>query len=231
MLRVRRYRDIAHAALVRRAVPAAARHVRRQIAGAPATFCYLAVLCATTGVLAWMGHKASSGIILAASSNLRHLTIDPGQALFSSAFWLASGFKELTTWLILFPIVLAPVERRLGSRRTIATFALGHIGATLITQGVLGAAIGLRLAAARWENVPDVGASYGFIAVAALLFALVPRRWRHVYAVVLVGWIASISHVAQPDFTTVGHGVALAIGLLGARSLRRHRQVALAAAA
>jgi len=214
--------------LVRRAGSAGTRHVRRQIAGAPATFCYLAVLCATTGVLAWMGHKSSSGLVLAASSNLRRLTADPSEALFSSAFWLASGFRELAMWGLLFPLVLAPVERRLGSRRTIGTFALGHIGATLIVQGVLGIAIWLRLAASRWEDAPDVGASYGFITVAAVVFALVPRRWRTLYAVGLVGWIVAISHVTSPDFTTVGHGIALVIGLLAARSIRRHLEAAAA---
>jgi hypothetical protein len=209
---------------VGRATARAARHVRRQIAGAPATFAYLAVLCATTGVLAWMGHKSGSGIILAASSNVRRLTIDPGQALFSSAFWLASGFKELVTWLVLFPMVLAPVERRLGTRRTVGTFAVGHVGATLLTQGAVAAAVWLRLAAHRWEDVPDVGASYGFIAVAAVLFALVPRRWRVAYAVGLLAWMVAISHVTHADFTTAGHGVALLIGLLAARALRRHRE-------
>ena len=197
--------------------------MRRQVAGAPATFCYLAVLCATTGILAWMGHKSGSGVILYASSNLRRLTHDPSQALFSSAFWLANGFKELATWGILFPIVLAPVERRLGTRRTILTFGVGHIGATLITQGVIALAIGLRLAATSWENVPDVGASYGFIAVAAVLFALVPSRWRLVYAAGLVGWIVTISHVTHADFTTAGHGIALLIGLATAWAVRRRR--------
>ena len=226
------FRRVAVGALVLivRAFVATLRHLRRQVAGAPATFAYLAVLCATTVVLTWMGHKASSGIILAASSNVRRLTVAPGQALFSSAFWLASGFKELVTWLVLFPIVLAPVERRLGTRRTVGTFAVGHIGATLLTQGVVAAAVWLRLAAHSWENVPDVGASYGFIAVAALLFALVPRRWRPVYAVALAAWIVAISHVTHADFTTGGHGVALLIGLVAARSLRRHRQAVAAAA-
>jgi len=234
-----RYRIIASSTLVRRGLPtaalrragpAAARHVRRQIAGAPATFCYLAVLCATTGVLAWMGHKSGSGVVLYASSNLRRLTSDPSEALFSSAFWLASGFRELAMWGLLFPLVLAPVERRLGTRRTISTFAIGHMGATLIVQAIVGTAIWLRLAASRWENAPDVGASYGFITVAGVLFALVPKRWRAVYAMALVGWIVLISHVTDPDFTTFGHGIALVIGLLAARSLRRHLEAAAAPA-
>jgi hypothetical protein len=217
-----RYDVIAPSAtLVRRATRGAVRHAGRQVAGAPATFCYLAVLCATTGILAWMGHRSGSGVILYASSNLRRLTVDPSQALFSSAFWLASGFKELATWGILFPVVLAPVERRLGTRRTIVTFGVGHIGATLLTQGLIAGAIWLRLAAASWESVPDVGASYGFIAVAAAVFALVPGRWRAVYALGLVGWIVAVSHVAQADFTTIGHGIALLIGLAAARVLRR----------
>jgi hypothetical protein len=217
--------------LVRRAGTVGASHVRRQIVGAPATFCYLAVLCATTGVLAWMGHKSGSGIVLYASSNLRRLTTDPSQALFSSAFWLASGFRELAMWGLLFPLVLAPVERRLGTRRTIGTFAIGHIGATLVVQGMVAGAIWLRLAAYRWEDAPDVGASYGFIAVAAVLFALVPARSRAVYAVGLVGWIVAISHVTDPDFTTIGHGIALLLGLWAARSIRRHLQEAAAEAA
>ncbi|MBV9663222.1 MAG: hypothetical protein JOZ37_04575 [Actinobacteria bacterium] len=205
-------------------VAGAVRHVRRQIAGAPATFCYLAVLCATTAVLAWMGHKSGSGIVLYASSNLRRLTADPSQALFSSAFWLASGFRELAMWGLMFPLVLAPVERRLGTRRTIGTFALGHIGATLIVQGMVAGAIWLRLAAARWEDMPDVGASYGFITVAAVVFALIPGRWRAVYLAGLLGWIVAISHVFAPDFTTIGHGIALLLGLWAARGLRRHRE-------
>ena len=218
---MRRYDVIAAVTLVRRGAFASVRHVRRQVAGAPATFCYLAVLCATTGLLAWMGHKSGSGVILYTSSNLKRLTVDPSQALFSSAFWLASGFKELATWGILFPIVLAPVERRLGTRRTIVTFGVGHIGATLLTQGLIAGAIWLRLAASSWENAPDVGASYGFIAVAAVVFALVPARWRAIYAVGLVGWIVAISHVAHADFTTIGHGIALLIGLAAARVLRK----------
>lgn len=218
---MRRYDVIAATILIRRGASASVRHVRRQVVGAPATFCYLAVLCATTGILAWMGHKSGSGIVLYASSNLRRLTVDPAQALFSSAFWLASGFKELATWGILFPVVLAPVERRLGTRRTIVTFGVGHIGATVLTQGLVAGAIWLRLAASSWENMPDVGASYGFIAVAAVLFALVPARWRAVYALALVGWIVAISHVTAADFTTIGHGIALLIGLAAARMLRK----------
>jgi hypothetical protein len=220
---VRRYDVIAVTTLARRVSTAGVRHLGRQIRGAPATFTYLFVLSATTVVLSWMGHRTGSWVILHASSNLRRLTIAPGQALFSSAFWLANGFKELATWGILFPAVLAPVERRLGTRRTIVTFGIGHIGATLVTQAAIALAVGLRLVAASWEDMPDVGASYGFIAVAAVLFALVPPRWRAVYAIALVGWIVSVSHVAQADFTTAGHGIALVIGLAAARVVRRRR--------
>jgi hypothetical protein len=196
--------------------------VGRQIKGAPATFIYLCALGGTTVVLAWLGHRSGSSIILDASSNLRRLTISPGEALFSSAFWLANGFKELASWLILLPAVAAPVERRLGTGKTVITFAVGHIGATLASQAFVAVAVATRLAAASWENAPDVGASYGFLAVAAVLFGMVPSRWRIVYGAGLLGWVVLISHVLHPDFTTVGHGIALLIGLGLGRALRRH---------
>src|SRR5438552_793948 len=133
----------------------------------PLTVCYLIVLSATTLLLSRVSDQTEDRLLFAFSTNLHQLARVPVRVLVGSAFW-TSGWGELASWLALFVVVLAPVARRLGWRRTMAAFAAGHVGATLVVA--VGLVIALRVGAAAPDvaDVRDVGVSYGFFAVAAL---------------------------------------------------------------
>ena len=176
---------------------------------APFTFAYLGVLLATTTVLAASSERGRTMLLRASSTNLNHLAREPLRVLVASALWL-QGFS-IVTWALLFVVVLAAVEQALGTRRALAIFAAGHVGATLLTA--LGLWIGIRAGAfsPRVDDTIDVGVSYGFVAAAAAFTFLLPRRARLPYAAALVGYLVFRLAVGH-TYTDAGHLVALVIG-------------------
>lgn len=193
---------------------------RRAIRSAPLTFAYLLVLVATTGLLSSESAQSDDRLLLELSTNLHQLAHDPVRVLVGSVFW-TSGWPELALWATLFAAVLVPVERRLGGRRVALAFGAGHVGATLVVAGGLWIALRLGVVPSSISLERDVGASYGFVAVAALASYLLGPRQRVLYLTVLLGYVlasAALSHT----FTDFGHLVAVAIGL-ACRSLARPR--------
>ena len=176
---------------------------------APFTFAYLALLLGTTALLAVSSERGRTVLLHASSTNLHELGHAPVRVLLASALWL-QGFSVLT-WVLLFVIVLAAVEQALGTRRAVAVFAAGHIGATLLTALALW--IGVRAGAfsPHLDDAVDVGVSYGFVAAAAAFTFVLPRRLRLAYATALLGYLV-FRLVASHTFTDAGHLVALAIG-------------------
>jgi hypothetical protein len=183
----------------------------------PATLVYVAVLAATTAVLQFSSSHTAARLLQAQSTNLYHLAREPIRVLITSAFWLSSSW-EVLAWAPLFLLVVAPIEARLGSRRTIVVFAAGHIGASLLTAAGLWVALRVDAVEHSIEHARDVGASYGFFAVAAAGAALMGRRAQP-YAVVAVCAYPLLMLALSHGFTDVGHVLALAIGFGCARLL------------
>jgi hypothetical protein len=188
------------------------------VRSAPATFGYLAVLFVTTWVLATAGGRIADRLLLAASTNLHQLARDPVRVLISSAFWL-SGMSSLLVWGVLLAVVLAPVERRIGSWRLGAVFAIGHVGATLLTAAGLWTALRLDAAEHRVVNARDVGASYGVLAVAAALTYLLAPRLRLAYGALLLASVAAAAGLWH-TFTDFGHLLAVLLGFACYRLVR-----------
>jgi hypothetical protein len=186
--------------------------VPRFVRTAPATYVYLFTLCVTTWVLQTSSTAVARRLLLEQSTNLERLEQEPGRVLVASAFWLSQSW-ELFAWAVLFTLVLAPAERFLGSRRWILTFAVGHVGATLVTAGVLWLAIHDRWVEARLGRVQDVGASYGFFAVAAAFTFAFSGRRRLAYTAVL--WLAvGVGALVTEGTTTLGHAASVLLGYL-----------------
>jgi len=121
-----------------------------------------------------------------------------------ATFWLG--------WVVLFTAVVAPVEHRIGSGRTIAVFAVGHVGATLLTAVGLWLALQGDLVESSVVHAVDVGASYGFVALAGIATYLLPRRLRWVYlGALLLALVVAL--VLVPSFTDFGYLCAFLIGL------------------
>ncbi len=139
------------------------------------------------------------------------LANDPVRVLLASAFFV-TGASAWLAWFVLFSALAAPVEHRLGSARTIAVFALGHIGATLATAVGLWFALRGDLVESSVVHAIDVGASYGFVALAGVATYLLPRRLRFLYlGLLLLALVAALLLV--PSFTDFGHLTAFLIGL------------------
>lgn len=184
--------------------------IRWYLGSAPATFVYLGILAVTTWVLLGMPEGPRTAYIQAQSTNLVELTRNPIRVLVRSAFFVTSG--ELFAWLALFAMLLAPVERWLGTARTITVFITGHVGATLLAAVDVWFHV-TYLHAPRWLlHVQDTGASYGFAALAALLVYRL-RGWsRWVLAAGLAG-VVVYGLIEGHGFTARGHAAAVLIGL------------------
>jgi hypothetical protein len=189
----------------------ALRGITMWCSSAPATSIYLLVLAVTTAVLSGSSERSDNELLLAVSTNLHQLAHDPVRVLIASAFW-TSGWWELALWAALFAAIVAPVERRIGWRRATLTFVAGHVGATLIVAA--GLWIGVQVGAVASADVfaRDVGASYGFFAVAALAAYLVAPRCRTGYLTLTVGYVIAAAALFH-TFTDFGHLTAVAIGL------------------
>ena len=189
-----------------RIVPIARAYIRCS----PATFTYLFILLITTWVLRSSTVTIDRQLLWQHSTNLTRLRSDPTAVLVTSAFWLTP--RELLLWLGLFPLILAPAERWLGSLRGLVVFFVGHIGASLITAAVIAVMISHHWAPHRLKDVIDVGSSYGFWCVAALFTYRLPGRWRWAWAFsILAGAMAFI--VWRTSFSDYGHLIAMMIGL------------------
>jgi len=182
----------------------------RAVRRSPGTFIMLAILVTTSVVVLLLIPDLAHGITRHVSSNLHHLQQLRFGTLIGSAFWLDDA-DELLPWTLLFLVVQAPAEAWLGTWRWIIVFAIGHVGATLATVGGVWMAIRWDLASHQLARSADVGVSYGFFAVAAILTYRISVRWRGVYIVGLLAYpLASIA--IENTFTDDGHLVAIGIG-------------------
>jgi len=187
---------------------------------APATYAYAFVLLITSWVLQTSSTKIADRLLLERSTNLDHLGRDPVRVLFASAFWLENG-TQFFAWLVLLTLVMAPFERRVGSALTIGVFTIGHVFATLLTAAGLWAALQIDAVEHSVANARDVGASYGFLAVAACFGYLVDRRLRPLYLSGLIVVVALLAAI-WTDFTSFGHLLSVALGLACYPLVRRH---------
>jgi hypothetical protein len=184
--------------------------VRRYFAGAPATLVYLFTLLVTWWTVQGTDPNQTHHLIVSASTNLHNMQTDPLQVLVASAFWTDStGFPWLMVAGLL--LVMVAAERRLGTRRWIATFAAGHIGATMVTVTGICYALDHNMLAVDIAHTTDVGASYGFYAVTAAFIMHFTGRRRLIAASALTGYLLLAALYGQ-SFTDYGHLASIAIG-------------------
>jgi len=179
------------------------------LATAPGTHILLLILAVTTLVLRGVDAPTTTRILRHQSTNLFQMSRDAPRVLVLSAFLLDNG--RLIGEAIQFTVVLAPVERWIGTYRWLATFAAGHIGATLATT--VGIWLQVREGAGRSLIYPiDVGASYGVAAAAGVLGYRLRRPWVWAWLAFLAVYLGG-PVVTQGTFTDWGHLVAFGIGL------------------
>ena len=203
----------------------------RMMAGAaslPATAVYTVILFTVSMTLDALGPHARDVAVSQMSTNVHNLAHGRLATLVGSAFLNDGG--DLYFWLPGLVCLLASGEMLWRSRGLIITFAVGHIGATLIVAVGLVAAVEAGWLPFAVARASDVGISYGAVCILGALTVAIPRRWRAVWA----GWWLGIAAAAAvgANFTAVGHIVALLLGIglsfrLGSIPRWTHAHVAL----
>ncbi|WP_082983779.1 rhomboid-like protein [Mycobacterium sp. 1165178.9] len=173
------------------------------------TATYAVILLVIYLILATLGPHAHQVAVSRMSTNVHNLARGHLGTLIGSAFVNDGG--DLFLWLPGLACLLALGELMWCGRGLLLTFAVGHIGATLIVAVGLVAAIETGMLPVSVARASDVGISYGAMCVLGAFTAAVPARWRGVWA----GWWLGTAVVAAAgaDFTAVGHVVALLLGM------------------
>jgi hypothetical protein len=185
------------------------------------TVAYAVIVTFVTVVLYVLGPQVQDRVIRHVSTNLHNLGHGHIGTLLGSAFVIDAG--PIYVWLPGLVCLLAVAELTYRSGLLLATFAAGHIGATLLVAAGLTAAVELGWLPLSISRATDVGMSYGAAAVLGSLTAAIPRRWRPAW----IGWFLAVGVAVVAvgrDFTDVGHVVALALGILLAKWFRRPEQ-------
>ena len=175
------------------------------------TLSYAVILTSITIALLWLGPKVQDRVIRHTSTNLHNLSHGHFGTLVGSAFVVDAG--PIYIWLPGLVCLLAVAELLWRSGRLLVTFAIGHIGATLLVAAGLLTAVEMGWLPWSVSLATDVGMSYGAAAVLGSLTAAIPRRWRPAW----IGWSLAVGVAVVAvgrDFTDVGHAVALALGML-----------------
>ncbi|MEV6755001.1 rhomboid-like protein [Streptomyces sp. NPDC051214] len=192
---------------IKRAAPTRARAYVRT---APGTYIWLAALFVTTVAMHHMSPEFEKDFLLQRSTNIHELSQNPVRVLVASAFWIDGG-----TWLsyaLLYTLFHATAEHWLGTARWLAVAAGAHVGATLISEGVLALAIRHGAAPTSAVNTLDVGVSYALAGVVAVLTYWVPSPWRYAYLLIVLT-VYGTPLITGRTFTDLGHFTAVLIGL------------------
>jgi membrane associated rhomboid family serine protease len=182
---------------------------------------FTTVLWVLVAVHVWMlvglPPKVREAVLLVHSTTLSHLKREPLTVLFASAMW--TDVSELLFMTVTAVVYMAPLERWIGSWRTVLAFLAGHVGATVLIALWIEATVPLTPQQNQvYARTIDVGVSYGAYCCAALLaYRLrMPIRlgvWAALLAYLL--YQASLSDFdAAVDYTSLGHLTAFGIGLL-----------------
>jgi len=183
----------------------------RALARIRVTVAYAVILTGVSSVLVALGPRVQNRVISHASTNLHNLSHGHLGTLFVSAFVIEAG--PIYVWLPGLMCLMSLAELMWRSRRLVVAFAIGHIGATLLVAVGLTAAVELGWLSTDVTRATDVGMSYGASAVLGALSAAIPSRLRPAW----IGWwiaVAAAVVAVNRDFTDVGHGMALVLGVL-----------------
>jgi hypothetical protein len=193
--------------------------IARTLSGASSlrvTAAYAVMLLAVSVTLTAMGPHARVVAVSRMSTNLHNLAHGHLGTLVGSAF--VNEGEDIYLWLPGLVCLLALGEMIWRGKGLVTTFAVGHIGATLIVAVGLVAAVETRSLPFSVARASDVGMSYGAVCVLGALTASIPTRWRWAW----VGWWLGIALLATQggDFTAFGHVLALLLGIALSRRLR-----------
>ncbi|MEU9488242.1 rhomboid-like protein [Streptomyces decoyicus] len=215
-----------------------ARALGTYVSRSPVTAAYAGLLLSThLWCTAVLSTAQAQRVVLGVSTNLDNLQDRPVRVLAGSMLFFDGTLTEITSEAFAGTLItlglgvivcLAWLERRYGAGRAYALFVLGHLAATLLTVPLIHVALAHGWYPDSVRHATDFGISYGAETVLAT-GALLLRRARWLAAAGVVAWpvLGGDWSGELPDFTTIGHLLAAAVGFVcGAFLLRAARRAA-----
>ena len=188
--------------------PLAWTKVLRELARLRFSLTLLVAVISTSIVLDLAGPSADL-LLDRVSTNVRNLTHRPLGSLVGSAL-----VEPTAGWIFELALLVGVallLERRIGSLRTLAVFASGHVIATVLTESWVGASIQLGVLPESARARLDVGTSYGMWAMIGTLVWYL-GRYRFAAAAAAALYLGT-TLLVERDMTSAGHVLSLTIGL------------------
>jgi hypothetical protein len=179
---------------------------------------YAALVVLVWAVQLAASHHVRAQIVHLNSTNVANLLHGRVYTLLSSALVLGGRTHVLAVLGLV--VILGIGELVWGWIRVAGVFLFGHVVATLLVFAGLATGIALHLVRTFVAHAPDVGISYGTVAVLGALLVYIPLRRRVLWQVLAVsGGLAGV--LLSHSFTAVGHLTALLLGFVAGYALRR----------
>ena len=151
----------------------------------------------------------ADAVVAWASTNLHNLAHHPVAAMLTSTFVMTGG---LLPDLLLVAVGFAILERAVGARRTALIALAGQVIATLLTEYGTELAAHWQLLAESSSARIDVGVSYAMYAVLAASVLTLARPAK-LGGLLVVGAGVLVPFLLDPDLTSTGHLLSVAIGI------------------
>lgn len=187
--------------------------VRAWLLSAPLTFVYVATWTITSilaqGGPEWLADLTSQ----LNSTSLWQIGQDPTRVLFTSGFLVAENGLGYWAYVIVYALIVARLEQRIGSARWVLVAVSSHWLGSLLTVTVEHWAIDSGRAPASLALATDVGVSYVMVGSCAGYALLVGRTWRPWYVAALIAGIVAPLFVSGTVWD-LGHFLAGLVGLV-----------------
>lgn len=170
---------------------------------------YAVALVTVAATLTQLGEGTRDAVVREMSTNLHNLSRGHLSTLIGSAF--VSDGDNIAVWLPGLVCLLTLGELIWRGRGLLLTFAVGHVGATLLVAIWLVFAVQAGWLPVSIAHATDVGVSYGAVCVLGALTASIPSRWRTIWVGFWLG--VAVSAALSVDFTAIGHVLALLLGM------------------
>ncbi|MEU6146001.1 rhomboid-like protein [Streptomyces sp. NPDC047081] len=187
--------------------------------GTPFTFAFAAVLTLTSLITTYASPSLVYALHQGSSTDVAHLIRTPVLVLLASALWVAGGL--VSPYVLCFLLVLTALERRIGGARTAVVFLLGHVLATLATEGTVGLAVLFGHLPHSSLHRLDYGISFGVATSVGALAGLVRPWLRWPMLLLFGGMLLEDLYEFTDPMTNWGHLISLAIGVATWPMVRR----------
>jgi hypothetical protein len=194
--------------------------MRAWMASAPATFVYIATWTVTSVLVQGSSQDLTDMFAKSASTNIYGLLTQPLRVLFSSAFLVADNGLFLSGYIVVYVLISARLEQRIGTARWLVVALVAHALGSIITVVLESVLIAQDVLPKATALTTDVGVSYVMVGTCGGYLLFVSRTWRWWYYAGLFAGVG-LPVIVLHDIWSLGHLNATLLGLATTAVVRR----------